>query len=696
MRAEDQLGRESLVNSVLRRIAAIGANRPESRIIAVVGPWGSGKTWVMDGVRPAVGGVARDFNPWLFSDELGLYRGFALMLLEGVQDRKARKRLAKALEYIGPSLKGLSFDLSGSAAQGVKDLHGLGSPANIRRQLSAAFAEAPRQTYVFIDDLDRLTPDELLMMFKLLRLIGDLPGFVYVLAYDEETLLHLMARTDIAHDSVERARNYLEKVVEYKLVLPHLSDAQKESLILAPLVAFGREADPHFDEESEGVLAWRLESLVWRRLVSVRLIERFVEAVRGLSPDLYGEVNYIDWILIAYLRIVEPHALQVVVAHAPAFTGRRRSFGGNSGNTIYSKRVATELTKEAVSENHHEEILGIVDFLFPAFAASRSERNYSHYSDHNELAQRASSPDYFARYFSHELPPDSVSDVRIESLMSGLDTPIEMASKAAQSLKQAWSEDPHKVLLSMRRRWPNAVGAKILFDFLEQLWGEPEMSHVTGPFGLPGTFEMRLLATELLGRATPEDLAEIGSRITPALSSNSLLAELLVSESQPSGSSQYVEWVRSSRQTLQVIVSSRLSRANSPAKENDEASSDARTLIYLDMDDFRAVALNSLAAGRWEPADVLAYSLRFERRSRGEIIAVFVDALVLGDSKLVAALRAIAPGPYPTDWDEKARLLEAMNAEPQPHPREVANYVLSDWEARSRNLSDEIRMDWGS
>ena len=40
---------------------------------------------------------------------------------------------------------------------------------------------------VVIDDLDRLQPDELLLVFKLIRLVGRLPSVGYILAFDERT-----------------------------------------------------------------------------------------------------------------------------------------------------------------------------------------------------------------------------------------------------------------------------------------------------------------------------------------------------------------------------------------------------------------------------------------------------------------------------------------------------------------------------
>lgn len=64
---------------------------------------------------------------------------------------------------------------------------------------------------MILDDLDRLAPDELLLVFKLVRLIGRLPNVYYLLCYDEQTLLDTLSRSALVGGSEGRAREYMEK-----------------------------------------------------------------------------------------------------------------------------------------------------------------------------------------------------------------------------------------------------------------------------------------------------------------------------------------------------------------------------------------------------------------------------------------------------------------------------------------------------
>ena len=75
-----------------------------------------------------------------------------------------------------------------------------------------------------LDDIDRLHAEELLMVFKLVRLVGRLPNVYYLLAYDEATVLAVITNTKLAGNDMDRARRYLEKMVQLRLVVPPINE----------------------------------------------------------------------------------------------------------------------------------------------------------------------------------------------------------------------------------------------------------------------------------------------------------------------------------------------------------------------------------------------------------------------------------------------------------------------------------------
>jgi predicted KAP-like P-loop ATPase len=78
---------------------------------------------------------------------------------------------------------------------------------------------------IILDDLDRLEPAELLLTFKLVRLVGRLPNVYYLLTYDERTLVDVLKRTDLVGEEDGRAQAYLEKMIQVRLDIPPLLDS---------------------------------------------------------------------------------------------------------------------------------------------------------------------------------------------------------------------------------------------------------------------------------------------------------------------------------------------------------------------------------------------------------------------------------------------------------------------------------------
>ena len=257
--AEDMaLGRDSLVDKVVASVAGAHADSAAARIYALLGPWGSGKSWILDRVlkelRDGSAGGADpvvEFNPWLFGSEEAIGRGFATALVSKAGGTQKRRRaVAGAIDNYGPvvtpHLSRFGVDSSELGKRLSGRLSDVGSPAGIRAMLTKATED--QRLIVVMDDLDRLTPDELLMVFKLMRLVGDIPTITYLLAYDETTLLGQVAKSSIGGNSSERARLYVEKVVERTFIVPPLSMANLDNLVIRPIVNFGSGLFPLWSE----------------------------------------------------------------------------------------------------------------------------------------------------------------------------------------------------------------------------------------------------------------------------------------------------------------------------------------------------------------------------------------------------------------------------------------------------------------
>lgn len=217
---EDLLGRASFADSLASAIKGWRGN--ESLVVALYGPWGSGKSSVKNMVLQTLRSVEAncpliiEFNPWQWSGQNQLAEAFfqeiglVLGRSDGSEDGKRRAAkwrtygtyltlgasLAKSLKTILPILglpgsgiadmlaKGMEQSATvahegskGVEAQGIVQQQTL---AEIKKELSDSLKELERPILVVLDDIDRLTPEEIRLLFQLVKANADFPNMVYL------------------------------------------------------------------------------------------------------------------------------------------------------------------------------------------------------------------------------------------------------------------------------------------------------------------------------------------------------------------------------------------------------------------------------------------------------------------------------------------------------------------------------------
>jgi len=504
------LGRSERVMAMANRLTDHLAGKSSTASFAIVGPWGSGKTWLLEetvqalseGTRSVRAGDLIRFNPWFFADEKALFVGFAELLL-GLTPRRqgSRKVLAGLLSTVGPSLKFGNVDLTKLAAKGEEYAVGLSGPEQIRNRVADAVKNSKRHVLVVMDDLDRLNPSELLMLFKLIRLVGDVPGISFLLTYDEETLLQLLARTDIAANSEERARRYLEKVVETKWVVPPLTKEQLESLVDAPIAAIVADGAALVNELSrqDAAFDYRLASMLRKRITTPRAADRFVAMFTEIPARAIAELDFDDLAFALYLRAYAPKVWQLIVEEKELLTG------GSLYGFVHQEKSNKRLIRlrdriqelMAGDSGDPEELLELVRDHFPRFDNAVSGRN----DQHGDRPLRISDPEFIARYMWLDLPPGAVSEVAVKKRVQELP-----AKEAAEWLTAELGREPALVLESMFRsaNADRSLTTK-LYGFLDDLYENHDVEGEVAAFlGLDA--KIRVNVRLLLPMMTDEEL----------------------------------------------------------------------------------------------------------------------------------------------------------------------------------------------
>lgn len=232
---QDMFGIDGFVQSLARSVRNMRS--PNGVFIALNGPWGSGKSSAInllkhhlsDATTAGDMGVV-DFNPWWFRGEealvLAFFRELYAVTKPSLGD-KAKKLLPKlgarmlnAGGAVAPIADAAGAAGAGTIASGVMGwLGGMiedgESVEKLHKELSAALAEQSKRFVVLIDDIDRLAPDEALVMFRMVKSVGRLPNVIYVLSFDRE-----LAERVVAERFPSEGPHYLEKIVQVAFELP--------------------------------------------------------------------------------------------------------------------------------------------------------------------------------------------------------------------------------------------------------------------------------------------------------------------------------------------------------------------------------------------------------------------------------------------------------------------------------------------
>jgi predicted KAP-like P-loop ATPase len=205
--AQDRFGIDPFAKALADSIRKIKAL--EGTVVALNGPWGSGKSsavnLVLHHLKDATekGELAVvNFACWWFRGEEALALAFFRELYAGMGPTLGDK-FKKALPKIGARLlkAGSVVSAGGDLAGATAGVGTLASGAmswvadfiktddtveKLQGELTKALVEQDKRFLIVIDDIDRLAPDEALLIFRLVKSVGRLPNVLYLLVFDRE------------------------------------------------------------------------------------------------------------------------------------------------------------------------------------------------------------------------------------------------------------------------------------------------------------------------------------------------------------------------------------------------------------------------------------------------------------------------------------------------------------------------------
>jgi predicted KAP-like P-loop ATPase len=405
-------------------------------VLAINGPWGSGKTsavnMALEALRKLQEGADESrrievvyFNPWWFSAQEDLVRAFFHDVAATLEQTSISKRVVEGLKAVGRRaagakdlvLAGLEFVPGGLVVKGLAGsaLDAAGkvssnskSLAAERAALSDALQAQSRRILVVIDDIDRLPPDEARQIFRMVKSVADLPNVIYLLVFDRA-----VAREATGAGAGENGPDWLDKIVQAAFDLPPVQPANLLDLFVRDLERLAQPA-PRLDQVRWGNT---LYGAVAPWLTSPRDVRRLLNALAVSWRAVAADVDFADFVALETMRLFEPELYALVRLHGERLVGSGPN-GGRDGRK--EEESFAEGLLEAVRPERQEKAKEALCRLFPRLERAWRNRGYTGYFKQWDRERRACVERHFPTYFGFTVGSNALRKSEVDVALTDL------------------------------------------------------------------------------------------------------------------------------------------------------------------------------------------------------------------------------------------------------------------------------------
>ena len=287
-----------------------------------------------------------------------------------------------------------------------------------KEDLRVDLSKSKKYIIYMIDDIDRLSNDEIGFVMQLVKNIADFPKVIYILAYDRAIVGEALQRID-----GRNGRDFMEKIVQVPIQMPMFSEQDL-------LNYFGEELRKIIPEKSytENKAIYyttagkAIENRIHRALLpylrSIRDCNRVLNAfqVRYLICSQFCDAD--DLLCIVVLSIYEPELISYIINHP---------------DSVYPQGInQTQNSSEKPPENYREDFkdeakcsdnaLNILAILFPGFSKKAALHVMTQTPDAEAVIKnKISIKPNFSSYFILSGREDDVLSSTVEYLLKEAD-----------------------------------------------------------------------------------------------------------------------------------------------------------------------------------------------------------------------------------------------------------------------------------
>ncbi len=427
--SEDKLNRKGFAKLLAHTLVHL--NSKDTFTVGLFGKWGCGKTSLVNMTLAEIENIQMDcisekplvvvhFEPWNFTDTNQLLTQFFVRLANELQKKGDKKltQIGKALENYSDAfgllelIPGVGAPIASASKWGLSRLgkklqKGLDERDVLKQkeQVIQLLRSQSHRILVILDDIDRLSNEQIRYVFQLITSVARFPNTTYLLVFDKEIVVE--ALKDVQSGN---GQDYLEKVIQMPIQIP---DIQRSDLRNA---LFERLDEIRKDFKGIGYNQdhWKqlFSSCIDPFITHLRDINRLCNALRFKLTGIFSEIDFTDMIALSVLEIHHPLIYEWVKNNKSILTGEDdySNFGAERSEKEwlahytepFSQLIRREHPDFSVETETSLVIKSLAD-LFPYFGCkigiTYEIYDIARFSRHNQIAH----PNKFNRYFQLDM-----------------------------------------------------------------------------------------------------------------------------------------------------------------------------------------------------------------------------------------------------------------------------------------------------
>ncbi|WP_313375242.1 P-loop NTPase fold protein [Chishuiella sp.] len=295
---EDILNRKQKAIQVARLIK--GNKSKTSLAIGIVGEWGNGKTSFMNFIEESFVDekdyIIVHFNSWLNISINSIINDFFNTIEKKISIYSID--ISKELKKYGNNVLSINKNSTTETLLNAINIIPDNSLSDNFENLNTLLNKLDKKVIVFFDDIDRLQPNEVFEVLKLIRNTASFDVFNYVVGYDKAYLNIALEKNNIPFSD-----RYYEKIFLKEFPLPPIKQADINDFIKKGILLFETEKEEELESFFNLYNAFNFNGEnVFESISNIRNAKRFLNELKLSIENIKDDIYLHDFILIKLLK----------------------------------------------------------------------------------------------------------------------------------------------------------------------------------------------------------------------------------------------------------------------------------------------------------------------------------------------------------------------------------------------------------